>query len=461
MVADTTFQKESNPIIMPSIIFFLLIVMAHMLFVPMNDDVAKAPIFLSLGFADNLYFWFTTQHFRLSAMFFMWLFTLQGWIWFLIANTAVWMILYFFITKTFIENNNDKKAHWFCMFAILCFPMAHFASAGHMATSLGYLWPTSFALVAGFGIKKSLQGRAISLWEYPIYFCSLFIALNAEQMAGYMFGLLAFLQGYYFFTNKKINVYLLLQLFFSLIMLALHFHVLRNVGRIDSDVNIWFYSFAMYGFIERVQFGYAYTLSHFLLNRNWVFLVFSGLVYTAVHVQHSDRVYRTIAVVPLALSTMFSIFSELLNKPVLSYLSGFGHPLIRGFGHAAPQVVNIFNYDRVNNYLLLVLLGIVLVCVFVSLYLCFSDKPHLALVCIAIVSLGLATGFILGFTATIWASAERVFTFAYFSFIVCSVLVFQRVCSLNFKHELRLLSGVGVLGLTLFFLYWAGLVVSG
>jgi hypothetical protein len=159
-----------------------------------------------------------------------------------------------------------------------------------------------------------------------------------------------------------------------------------------------------------------------------IFTVFCALLYTAIHLQYKDKLYRMIALAPLGCSICFHVIhliQRYSHNPVTALLS------LLGGGY---YFVRADNYNDLISYFPIITLGFVVLCILAVVYLCFRESIK-SWFCNAFLLLGLASGVIMGFSPTVWASGHRALVFVYFAFIVGILLIYQKLRQLKFKQE--------------------------
>jgi len=425
----------NNTIIIPVVVFVVLTAITHLLYPIFRDDVHFMYAFPQMGFIDFSVHYYNVWSSRVIILAFLWVLS-HSWWGFIATNIVATTLIYYFTVKVFADKQ-DRNMCWVCLFFIFMFPFAHMATAGFMATSVNYLWSVTFILVTGYGIKKAVTGTKIKIWEHPIYIISLIIAVNAEQVNALMLGILVLLLGHFFVIKKRVNYYLVIQLLITIAMLVFALQNPGNANRSAAETASWFPEYGMFGIFERAQLGYAFVLSHFIFNPNLVFSMFSLLLYTTIHLQYKDNLYRLIAAVPLGSSILFGVWQRFLPDNAITWLSQFGQN--------SAQVVNVSNFYNITFYVPLVMLGMVVLCVLVSVFLSFKAEQGKGLFYAALVALGFAVSFIMGFSPTVWASGARTLIFTYFTLIMCMVMFYQKIRQLKFKHEYIFFAGFGLI----------------
>ena len=412
------------------ILLGISMVFLHFPLIPLDDD----PTFMAIARDENLFQWLALRYSvwtsRLIIESVLWLVAKNFLVWKLL-NISLIMILYFFLCKLLIIDKQDGKNYWIIAFGILIYPFIHMGSAGYMATTINSLWPVVFAVIACYGMKKAISHKRIRIWEYPVYFCSLLYASNAEAMNAFLFGLTAYLFIRYIVEHKKLNYYLVAQLLIVVSMLIFILTCPGNANRSNVQTTLMYPQFVDYGFFTMFLNGYISTLAHFIARPNIVFPIFCVLLYSNIHFMYDRKLYRIIALTPFIIFVL-SLFANI----IVSYDSRI---LVWGF-----SLLNIFsgvvlitteNYTNVYAYIPIVVYSICLSAVLISIYLCFMKNKQNALFFVYLFLLGFGTRVIIGFTPTLWFSAFRTFIIFYFVLIYFIILFYQKLMEFEFKHK--------------------------
>jgi len=414
------------PYAFPGLTLSLLLAFMHLLFTVFGDDIGNMRLANERGLVEFVLLLYNNWSSRFIVEAGLWLALQNWWLWVFLNISLLVLLIYFFV-KTLISKP-DNKAYWICVLAFLAYPFWHMGTAGHLTTTTVYLWPATFGVIAGYGMKKSILGEKIHAWEYPVYLFALIYASNTEQLNLILTGTLIFLSGYNIIKNKRVNVFLLLQLAIVIAMLFIILQAPGNAVRNYTEVRNWFPNYNMLSIMERVQLGYGHTFSHFLFNPNLVYTIFCALLYIAVHLQYSDRFFRVIAFIPLLSSI------SLITAQVFTRIPSILHR-VNLYGTETSHLVNVSNAHLINYYIPIIFSGFIMLCILASVYLCFKNETLKAWFGITILILGFASGIMMGFSPTVWASNTRQFLFVYLVLIACIVLIYQKIRLQGFKHE--------------------------
>ncbi|GAY77937.1 hypothetical protein NBRC111894_3491 [Sporolactobacillus inulinus] len=95
--------------------------------------------------------------------------------------------------------------------------------------------------------------------------------------------------------------------------------------------------------------------------------------------------------------------------------------------------VQLENVWALKSYLPLAILGLVCLCILLSLLYLFSDLRTFLFAALVLFA-GLMSRIVIGFTPSAWGSGVRAFFFMYVSLIIVILLVFQELLRLDKKH---------------------------
>ena len=413
----------------------VLMLIFHFPLKPTNDDF----FFMAQSREFNLFPWLWMRYSGWSSRIVIeatqWIVAKNFLIWKLLNITFI-LLLYYFLSKIFIIKRSNKKMYWIVMLAIVCYPLFHLGTAGYMTTSIVYLWSLVFAVIALYGMKKSLVGNKIHAWEYPVYVLSLLFAGNLEAMNIILLGISA-LMVVYSFINNRINYYLISQLVVVFLMLVFILSHSGNAVRQAHEIATWYPDFEAYGLLERIQLGYTSSLAHFMATPNVVFFGFAIILYLVVRLKYSRTLLRIIAAVPL----VGYVLSLLVNLG-FSYNPDLYYWISSVFRISSGVVlITADNFTQILYYIPLFVYSICFLCVLIAIYLCFKKDRFKAIFYVSLIGLGFLSRAIMGFSPTIWASSYRTFIFFYFSFIICIIVLFQELIEYKPKRE-GLLFGV-------------------
>ena len=431
---------KNNPYIIPGSTLVLIMGVLHFIFPVILDDIWLLETVKTMGFGEimSIRYNYWTSRVVIDGVMFMFS---RNWHVFLIANLIIFVLLYVFSVKTFVDQPSIKEC-WFCVFMVLIFPFESFSSVGLLGTSLNYLWPLATAVIFGYSLKKvvSDSGR-IRSWEYPLYILALLFASNMETVGVLLLGTTVTLMINRLLGKKELSVYLLLSIVITAGMTVFALIAPGNEHRRVAEMHLM-PNFMMFSPIEQIQIGYGYAVGNIVVGLNIIFPVFSLLLFVAVWLQHKEKNLRIIAFVPVCASLLFGGIS-IIQQWV--FLPGINEVLVYGFN--LNHLVRVANYNHVFSYVSLMLSGVILVFVLTSIHIGFYEELKTAWFYNVLFVLGLATAVAMGFSPTIYVSGHRTHTFAIYVLVLLSLVFYQRVREWGFKYEKWMFWGIGLLGL--------------
>ena len=177
-----------------------------------------------------------------------------------------------------------------------------------LATTLNYSWPLLGLLGGVYYILLSAK-RELSRFEIGLGNIALLFSANLEQGVMILLGFLIVYDLIYFIKKVRINVFF--KISHVIVILDFLYIVLCPGNRqrsISEESN--FPQFAELSVLDKCEMGMSSTLYHFIYNLEPLFLIFALCLLMAVFELKKDIIFRTIAAVPLFVSTVFCIFKS-------------------------------------------------------------------------------------------------------------------------------------------------------
>ncbi|MHB1315836.1 MAG: hypothetical protein ACYCX2_10175 [Christensenellales bacterium] len=339
------------------------------------------------------------------------------------------------LSKILVEDQYRREGNIIIASLMLLYTFVDMRSAGWICTTIVYIWPLAFGLIAIYPVRKIIEGKKIKLFEYFIYAVSLLIGANHEQMCIVLlavYGVFAV----YLFLKKRINAFVFIQLGLCLLSLFLIFVCPGNANRNFLEIAKWFPEYAGFSFLQKFELGLSVTLSNLFLSNNWLFFILTFFVFVLICQKFKNVLYRAVAAVPLfSFITLFALNS----------LSG-RYQILQNLFNVTTKY-GMINSSTVNSLKVYVLLfGMLFVCctLFISLYILLGRNME-SLVAIGLLAVGIATKVAIGFSPTVWASGNRTGLFMMFSLIACTIFLLSKWDFHN-KDSTRLMLTIILMG---------------
>ncbi len=309
---------------------------------------------------------------------------------------------------------------------------------GFMATTLNYLYPLAFGVVALYPLKKLSDGEKICWYDWIICPLCLVFAANQEQMCCVLLASYI-LFGINFLIEKKLHLIVILQTALSLASLVFILTCPGNSSRLLQETLTWNARFSFFDFSKKLDIGVSGALDYFL-QTNLLLILLSILLAVLIFKKYNDVFSRTVALVPLCVSLAFGPFSSLLDELFGGLTTSFAKAGIE-YGWLGltgePALAPPFKF----------FVGCVaVVAVAVCLYLAFGHRKK-TLVMLLIFGMGLATRAMLGFSPTAVISGTRTAFFLMAALLVLCVSLFDEIeLECGDRTAGRLLCGTLALG---------------
>ena len=341
-----------------------------------------------------------------------------------IANIGM-VILIAQCISLFFPAEDIRKKNWIITCLMFIFPFQITGSTGWVVTSMNYIWVPALGLYAMMSVYKAFQGIKMKWYEYLLCTIALIYAANEEQMCAVLLAVFL-VSTIYLLKNKKLNIYIMFQAIICIGGVVLILTCPGNALRAASEIPKWFPDYTQLSFMQKTELGYSSSLYEFIMQPNLIFTIFSFLLLISIFLKQKNKILRTIAAIPFTASLILGLFGS-YTSTVFPWIAAVKNAMtIYGTGATLASLQSLFPD---------VLLAMICLSVIYSLYHAFDNK-NTGLLAILIILLGFATRIVMGFSPTIWASGERTFTIMFFSFIICSVMLYNQIMKTHmFKYD--------------------------
>ncbi|MDO4975329.1 MAG: DUF6056 family protein, partial [Alphaproteobacteria bacterium] len=341
-----------------------------------------------------------------------------------ILNAAITVLGAVSISKIF-SYKNTKNINWIICALIFCTPMNLYNSAGWIATTLNYSWPLFLGLFSILPIKKIIYNEKINWYEYILYFAAMIYATNQEQMCCILLGTYFSFLVYLLFKYKKINVFMLFAVLINIVSFILTIINKGNQFRKEFSIKSSFPDFEQVNFFRKIEMGYSSTLFEFIMKHNFIFFIFTLLIFICVYALKRNKVFRLISLIPVGSIFIFGFLSDFIDRyfPGITSIKNSMTPYGTGITLFSPK-----------TWVPDIILTLVCLSILFSLYVILENKKTYILT-LFILTLGFASRMIMSFSPTIWVSGPRTCIFMYFSIIITLFILYQEVYT-KLKREL-------------------------
>lgn len=344
---------------------------------------------------------------------------------FFVLDSLMFVLIYYSILKI-TDLKNDFIASVLLFILIIVFPIDYFSTAGWYATMINYSWPLAFGLYSLYLISKITNKQELSIYQKVVLFPSTIFAINQEQLCALFFGFLFILNIWYFYKNKHINKYLVVIFALSCVMLACHGLCPGNSIRKVKETNTFYPEYSSFNLIDKIVLGVTSTFSIMLRDSMIVPFVFNiSLLYCGLI--DKNKLTKIVSLIPICIWVALWLIVHVQQLSQVGILNKVSTCILK-YGSNLPEII----YSKgLFCYLLLILVMIVLV-----IYLIYRTMDLKCFCYISVVFLAsLCARFILGFSASIFASLNRTFINSLFLQMICILLVIRKNKPLLFKDK--------------------------
>lgn len=299
--------------------------------------------------------------------------------------------------------------------ALLVYPFLHQGSAGWIATTVNYIWPSAALLFALIPCRDLLlENRRPSRALADASVAALLFACNAEQCCAVACGVLLIFN-VLLLVQKKRRMLPVAQLLLSLASLLFILTVPGNASRTLQEAAHWFPSFPMLSLTDKLYMGFS-NLSYYVFTmQNRLFFLLCLIELLLVF--HKKRP------LPCKLAGLYCTgFTLLMNLPrSVQAALGLVSP-----AQGLPSVQTVLSITP--NLLLFLSLLCIALCAL--LLLCAADTSPRNLLLPMIYLAGIASAMMLVFSPTIYASGFRTLLLLDIGFMLLFVLLAEKSAQL-------------------------------
>lgn len=332
--------------------------------------------------------------------------------WWKVFDTGVYVVTAMLISRIFTKNR------WYhalvvCLL-ILIFPFNYMESAGYIATTANYLYPLVGVLVILRMIVYVLENQKIPKYMYLMVALSIIYTTNQDQTA---IALLVGLLIYVIYCNiikadarlRKVSLGLFLS---STAMYIAYFllpgHLGRMSGESTEEMDLWFPEYRDWSFGDKVFHGYTSTVANLFYNDVLLFILFAAIL-MIISFRQKNPLKAFVGCIPFAGVAL----SNFLQKGQFIYY------FPRSIGMPELMPIGVWSFPFILSI-------VILVGIFAAIWLNVEKLENKLMLTLLLV-LSAGTREMMGFTATIYASSFRTFTFFLYALIVCCLILLNEL----------------------------------
>lgn len=286
------------------------------------------------------------------------------------------------------------------------------ASAGWIATTTNYLWPLWGVLVIGMVLKQLRCGRKVPVWEAAAAFLACAYAGSQEQAAVLLLLLLG-MEVLHYISEKRMKQPLLYALCgIDIISLIYIFSCPGNAIRSAQEMAGRMPEFADFTFAEKLYMGLANVERIFIAELDPVYCVVAAVLVLLVYRKTGDYRKTLLAGIPALL-----LFGQAVVR--------VSHPSLKKV-FVRPEQTTHWDWHALVTYMPLVFLVLSVWGILYALWQLADGVWKHYLWTAFLLAGGFAMGVVMGFSPTIYASANRPYLYLYFVLIyVCADAVWN------------------------------------
>lgn len=301
---------------------------------------------------------------------------------------------------------------------ILNFPIRYLNSAGWCATSINYIWPLCFLLIALVPLQDILTHTNGREHNNLLYIGAAFMAGSQEQSGAILATVYLIAIIYCIWKNKSVSKRFLV--LFIVVSFSLLF-MLSSPGQKTrvSDYSIFrIPEWQMLSFIEKLQLGITSTSAQIFFENSFIYIYFAILLGFGTYNSTDDKIVRICGFTPMTILIVIALFPPLKNFFHYSPPWGYGLPDFRP--------INVMTVLEWRYYIPTILSFLIIGGIFISFIYIF-DTWRTRITTILTFSAGLVSRIIMGFSPTLYGSSYRTFIYMYFSLIICNCLLLYKI----------------------------------
>ena len=165
MTIDTSSVKRYVGQYYPFLLFFVLMILMHLVMGVNGDDIRYAKVLSNQTLVDYISYRYYNWSSRVLIESILIVLVRQNMILWEIIDCVLYTIGVYYVIKVFNRRNSTHIA-LLGVLLFLMYPFHEMATAGWMATTLNYLWPFSFAMISTIPLINLLYGKKTPIWVY-------------------------------------------------------------------------------------------------------------------------------------------------------------------------------------------------------------------------------------------------------------------------------------------------------
>lgn len=424
MTIDTSSVKRYVGQYYPFLLFFVLMLLMHLVMGVNGDDIRYAKVLSNQTLVDYISYRYYNWSSRILIESILIVLVRQNMILWEIIDCALYTVAVYYVIKVFNRRNSTHIA-LLGVLLFLMYPFHEMATAGWIATTLNYLWPFSFAMISAIPLINLLYDKRTSVWVYIVSALALIYAVQQEQCCALIFGLNLVYLVRCLIKKEELNRYNIFVILVSFASLVFIFTCPGNSIRFAEELSYWYPQYASYGILEKIYLGLIPTFA-LLLEEKIIFPLFYLILTISVLLKVENRYWKGFLKLNIVFILFLVVFKTCLDVSTLGSAldSAMVSNLTSPFGMVVDliwplkEALLVMGYETVPAINVLTIL--------IAIYLLASSCLMLVKVFdgygyLILFLAGFMSKFVTGFSPTVFASGPRTLVFFYFILIAITL----------------------------------------
>ncbi len=264
--------------------------------------------------------------------------------------------------------------------------------------SFFYLWPTFACIIGIMPFVYKIYGKSVSKLYYFISILATIYASYIEQTGAFLicFGFITLL--YLYIRDRRFHFILFLEVLISIPNFIISILAPGNSVRFISEIKTWYPNFNNLSLIQKLSQGISWTHLHLIRDNTIMMLVLSLLLFIIFTKMHSKPLIRVFAFIP----SLYFLGSFIPFNKIVSGTTSYE------YNYDVEKILGKIFFDPMQSILPLSISCLIVFSIIILLFTCIKNKNDKYL-CIIIYLASMASGYILGFSPTIFGSGPRIF----------------------------------------------------
>ena len=411
-------NKKRNVILLYAVLFIFLLVIHSFFKLDVGDDIyfSNTDISNIFGFLSFRYQEWSSRiliEFVLVIMC-----HLPHFCWYIIDSLMIMLVVYA-LNKLFFRKSIYFIILTFALFFL--YPFLQMSEAGWYATTINYLWPMACALFSLIPLKNAFHGVKDKKLMYPIYSLATLFACSQELICAILFGIYL-IYIIFLYKKKKIDKFVMFQLLLIVISIFVFILCPGNTVRKIDEIEHRYIAYAGFTVFQKVILGLFSTFAFIFEEYHLALIVLLFLLHF-MGSKSTNKFLKINSALPLIMFFGYKLVPSSLY--LKQYFVSFMGQL------------DIFYVFTKSNMLIILFVTVFVLSIAINLYFILKNSKsiYVKLTPVIILSVGILSRIMMGFSPTIYASGKRTFVFYYFSLIICIMLILNEMLKNNKENK--------------------------